>query len=404
MIEEEQPGTRSPVVVVGRANRRRVEVHQLYAERTARRARRSVLSALTVLVTLAVAAGVMLHDDGGRASPVSVPAAPSATVTAPPDDDDGPVRGAHRVARGRAWSTTGRLRSGRSPPSGACGTNQQVDAGSATTFYLEQQSCAEDVVIPALLAGDTASVDVGLQALDWAFAREDPDGAFPGESDAFHSTSIFLASAARVVLLLRESPFAAQYSARLQPYGDALARAAAYEVKPSVLRAGRAGDVPYGHRRFLLGTAIGLVADVTGSAALQAKARGFLRDGMALQLSDGEIPELGGPETHYQTYGMMFAIEWVSENPGDRLAAPLTATIDRALAWESSRVAADGEVSIAGNTRTAGQERNRDGSPKKLIYHDVVRALASWGLMRDSSALLDAAKSVAAYKRAHPGA
>jgi hypothetical protein len=286
---------------------------------------------------------------------------------------------------------------------GACGTNQGYDAGTTTIFYIEQQSCAEDVLLPAILDRDPAAINVALRALDWGFAREAANGSFPAQSDPFHSTCFFLVSAARTVLLLRESPFSAQYAAKLATYVDPLQRAAAYLTRSDVLAAGRAGDTPYGHRRFLLAAAVGMVGHVTNSATFNRLARGFISDGVALQRSDGVVPELGGPDTHYQAYGMLFAIDWLLYNQADTTAPQLVTAIDRALAWEASQVGSDGKVSIANNTRTNGQEVNRDGTPKKLVYSFVIRGLGEWSLMRNDPSLLAIAQRVAAYKQAHPG-
>ena len=289
-------------------------------------------------------------------------------------------------------------------PTGACGTNAAYEAGQASSFFVEQQACAEDVLIPALLDQDVPAIETALRALDWAFAHQSPDGSFRGGTDTFHSTSVFLPAAARVVLLLRQSPLGAQYAARLDGYVQPLQRAAEHLARPDVLAVGRSGNEPYGHRRFLVGAAIGLVADLAEDPLLTSTARSLFEEGMALQRPDGVIPERGGPDSHYQAYGMTFALTWLTHNRQDPVAGRLAAALDRASAWEASRVGPDGAVSIEGNTRTAGQERNRDGSPKKLIYHSVIRALGGWAVLRSSPSLHATAERVAAYKRENPAA
>ena len=101
---------------------------------------------------------------------------------------------------------------------------------------------------------------------------------------------------------------------------------------------------------------------------------------------------------------MIFAIDWVMYNQKDSLMPQVTAAIDKAMVWEAQHIGPNGAVSIVGNTRTHGQEVNRDGSTKKLIYHDVIRPLGEWALLRDSPYLLKTAKLVAAYKQQNPGA
>jgi len=349
---------------------------------------------VAALATLCAAAAVVAALSTAGAAPVR----PAVAVTAQTDLQV--VTALRRDGLQYTWHA----RVDQVGPTGACGTNAAYEAGQSSTFYVEQQACAEDVLIPALLDQDGPAIEVALRALDWAFAHQAADGSFRGGADTFHSASVFLPAAARVVLLLRQSPLVGQYTTRLDSYVEPMRRAAQYLARPDVLGAGRSGDAPYGHRRFLVGAALGLVGDVADDTPLKTAARGLFEEGMALQRPDGSILERGGPDSHYQAYGMTFALTWLANNPRDPLAARLAATMDRASAWEAARVGPDGAVSIEGNTRTAGQERNRDGTPKKLIYHSVIRALGGWAVLRPSPSLLTTAQRVAAYKRDHPDA
>jgi hypothetical protein len=292
---------------------------------------------------------------------------------------------------------------GLASSSGACGTNRSYNGTTNKSFYVEQQSCAEEILLPAILDNDIAAIAVAFRALEWGFAREAPDGSFPGQADAFHSVSLFLISAARSMLILGQSPLAAQLASRINLLRVPILRAAEHLVRPDDLAVNRRNDAPYGHRRFLLGTAIGLAGDVSGAQDLKDLASGFMLDGAALQHPDGVIPERDGYDSHYQVYGMLFATRWLLYNGNDPAAPAVDKAIGLGIRWVTKRVTPAGEVLKTGNTRTAGQERNRDGTPKVIVYTFVARALAESGIERQDPSLLAVARQVLDWRSTHAG-
>src|ERR1700733_3671769 len=78
-------------------------------------------------------------------------------------------------------------------------------------WFIEEQRYGADAVAGGIAKNDTSAIDRGLLILHWGFSQQQPDGAFACP-DAFHSTSFFVEAAAHSLLLLNESPFAAQYA------------------------------------------------------------------------------------------------------------------------------------------------------------------------------------------------
>ncbi|HVA92204.1 MAG TPA: hypothetical protein VNL71_20450, partial [Chloroflexota bacterium] len=125
-------------------------------------------------------------------------------------------------------------------------------------------------------------------------------------------------------------------------------------------------------------------------------------DGLARQWADGANPERGGPDSSYQMTGVVFAQYWVSYLPDHPLTPRIRAMVERALTWEASRVSAGGEVSAQGNTRTAGQEKARDGVVKSVAYSRVIRGFAGWGALTGDPRWTELAWRTGRYYYASP--
>ena len=52
--------------------------------------------------------------------------------------------------------------------------------------------------------------------------------------------------------------------------------------------------------------------------------------------------------------------------------------IERALAWEQTKILPTGEISSEGNTRSAGQETDRSDKVKQVDYRSTIRGFAYW--------------------------
>jgi hypothetical protein len=298
-----------------------------------------------------------------------------------------------------------------SPPltvdaSGALGANLLWQHGKLPTWYIEQQ----DLVYPTLLRGlrdlSAADLTAGVRAFDWGFRRQARDGSFPGSGNEFHSTSYFVAAVAHVCLFERAALAAgvavpAWAQARIRAYVRKIHAAARWMARPAVWREGLALNRPFGHRRFLVGAAMGLTAALTHDRLLERRADEVIAGGLRIQRPNGVIPERGGHDSGYQPVGMIYAEDWLSYNRHDPLAARVARAIRRGLAWERSRVLPNGRVSTAGNTRTGGQERTWDGSLKTVSYLQVGRPLVWWGAATGDTASLRVAYRLLSYSLAH---
>jgi hypothetical protein len=254
------------------------------------------------------------------------------------------------------------------------------DQSHVGRWYIEQQRDGFDMIAIGLAFRDPEVVDRGVRALEWGFRQQNPDGSFSCD-DAFHSTSFFVEAAAHSVLILRADPMGAQFAPRMDALLDGLRRATQWMTRADVEAAGRARNRPFTHRRFLVGAALGESAVVLNDAALRGKSEEYIREGLALQEIDGVNPEKGGHDSNYQAVGLSYALRYYRLVADARLQSEMRGALDKGVRWLARRVDQNGDVSSEGNTRSGGEEKNRDGTPKGVNYTWVVRTFADWALI-----------------------
>ena len=296
------------------------------------------------------------------------------------------------VIHARPWNTYNSMAA-----SGAVGIIADWENNQGESWYIEAQRQSEEAIVSGLINEDQAAIEAGLKMLDWGFAQQSADGGFEGTGDAFHSTALFIHAVARSLLLIEGSSYSQQYADVIDAYKDKLTDAAAWMIKPEVWEKGISNNEPYTHRRYVVATALGLTNKLTGNSELMDYARQYLEDGLALQQSDGVNPELGGADSSYQMVGVVYAAQWVSYFPEEALTAEVTEMIDKAIAWQQSRILPNGEISIEGNTRTSGQEILRSGEVKGINNREIIRGFAYWASVTEDEGLQENAYDVARF-------
>jgi hypothetical protein len=263
-------------------------------------------------------------------------------------------------------------------PDGAYSSvNIAWDKTHTGNWYIEQQRDAFDIIAIGLAFHDSKVVDRGIRVLEWGFRQQNPDGSFPCD-DAFHSTSFFLEAAAHSLIVLRADPMGEQFAPRLNAIQKKIALAARWMTRHDVEAVGQAHNHPFTHRRFLVGAALGEAAVVLKDTQLQQKSEEYIRDGLALQWPNGVNPEKGGFDTNYQAVGLSYALRYYRLVATPELQAEMKPHLEKGIHWLSGRVAPDGTISAEGNTRSGGEEKSRNGTPKGVNYIWAVRSFADW--------------------------
>jgi len=274
-------------------------------------------------------------------------------------------------------------------------------SGRSGSWRIEEQRYGAEAVAAGIAGNDPQAIDRGLRILEWGFAQQQPDGGFACD-DAFHSTSFFVEAAARSILLLDRSRYAASVATRTAAMKSRLLAAAHWMIAPANLVRGSHANEPYTHRRYLVAAALGLAALIVPDEPVRAVASRFVREGIALQWPDGVNPEKGGHDSSYQAVGLFFALRYYSLAATDAERRALWPMLERGIRWERGRVGTDGSVNAEGNTRTGlGQERGPNGTLKDVSYGTVFRLFYRWSQVAADSDYAVLAEQVAAARKRH---
>lgn len=265
---------------------------------------------------------------------------------------------------------------------GAYGPNTTAPASA---WFLEYQRAGGTDVIAGVLRHDPALIALGLKMFRFGLDRETKSGAFPGSAWPFHGTAMFLSEAAPALVMLQSSPYAAQFSSDIARDSVLMKRAAHYMVH-TVDGAGHIDDYVKNHRWFEAAIALGATGILAHDPILVRWSRVYAWHGIHMARSNGVMPENGGHDSGYQALGMVSASRYLELVASGSLYTSLYQALERGEVWESSRIAPDGSVNQAGDTRTAGcREHDPVGRCKTVFYAPIFSALAHWAAISGDS-------------------
>lgn len=260
-------------------------------------------------------------------------------------------------------------------------------------------------VIAAVIRDDLAAADNAWRGIDVAFAHQTANGGFESKpqangkaSTAFNANVetayFFLQELGRAILIIRQSPHADYFKARITALEPKLRRAADY------ISSGIDTIIPkVGHsvnRVIIAAKAFGTLGVVLGDEKLIAHSRRLIAHAITLRDKEGVFIENGGRDSSYNVVSILFGSHLALHVPLPEFEAILPA----AVAWQLTRVLPSGEIDVKSNTRTGvGKEANAFGQAKTVNYNEVVYALTYYGLIHHDAACLEAADRVFAYSR-----
>lgn len=265
-----------------------------------------------------------------------------------------------------------------SAPDGAVGPNISAPR---SRWFVEYQRAGGTAVIAGVLRKDPALVEQGLRIFQFGLDREAKNGSFPGSTWPFHGTAMFLAEAAPSLIVLTHSSFEQRFLPQIQQQ-IVLMHRAARRIVTAIGGPPHLDDATKNHRYFEAALALAATGDLAHDKQLQTWSRAYARGGMRMERANGVMPEDSGHDSGYQALGLTYAIRFLSLETGQPLYRPLYASVQRAEAWELSRVHAGGTVNQSGDTRTVGcRERDPAGQCKTTFYAPIFNALTRWAIV-----------------------
>ena len=260
-------------------------------------------------------------------------------------------------------------------------------------------------VIAAVVADDLAKADDAWRGIDVAFSHQRPDGGFEADmrpngksakaqGPATETAFFFLQELGRMILVIRESPHEAHFHDRIAKLEPKIRKACAFITAGyDTIIANSSKAV---NRIVLAAKAFGTCGLVLQDDSLIATSRKLIKHALTLRDAEGVFIENGGRDSSYNVvsvfYGQILALH---------LDIPeFEAALPAAVKWELTRIKENGEVEVAGNSRTGvGKETSYSGQPKNVNYNEVIFALTLYGMVHHDQAALNAADRVFRYSQ-----
>lgn len=259
-------------------------------------------------------------------------------------------------------------------------------------------------LIGAVVAGDRARADAAWKSVETTFAHQVEDGGFlsvrkPGDAheptkpERVETAFFYLQELGHAILVIEASPLAPHFRERIAALKPKIRRACAFiqaGYDGIILKAGHTAN-----RMFIAAKAFGLCGLILEDEELKKSSRKLVAVALARRDADGVFLEKGGRDSSYNAVSLLMAQVLALYQPD----AELEAALARAMAWQRSRIRPNGEVEIAGNTRTGSGQEQMMGKPKGVNYREVALAFAYFGLIRNDAEALALAEKVITFTR-----
>lgn len=254
-----------------------------------------------------------------------------------------------------------------------------------------------------IIAGDRARMEAGWKAIAVTFEHQVEDGGFlslqrpnmkaPTFDDRVETAYFFLQALNHALLVLRDSPFEPEYRERVAALRPKIVRATEFVLSGYDGLVRRVGHTA--NRLFIAAKAIGMAGVLFDEDRYRVAARKLAALALERRDAGGVFIERDGRDSSYNAVSILMGQELALYLPSPELDA----AFKRAMIWQLSRIAPDGEVLVEGNTRTGlGQESGRGGvGIKKVNTREVALALIYHAVMYDRPELIGLGTKVAAY-------
>jgi len=255
------------------------------------------------------------------------------------------------------------------------------------------------VLARAYATGDSELVDAVAQAMEFAFGHFSPDGYFHNglglsPRKAISGDVFFLQSFARAYFMLNGTELGRGRIERLAALRPKLGKALEWLSRNTdeLYRQDRnaANRLVFDGLAFLLN---GLILE---KPSYIETGKAFLKHALASQDASGAFREHGGGDTSYQAVSILnLVVAWIVLPQDSSLRTTIYDALVRAVRWELERIAPNGKVSVAENTRTGKRQEKFFGKPKDVNYAEVALALFYWSsISGDLEAAMKATKVI----------
>lgn len=263
----------------------------------------------------------------------------------------------------------------------------------------ELQRGAMQLMLRSIAAENRKGIDAGWRAIDATFDHQTEIGNFArdgGPVGGPSAVAFWLCELDQAVLVLRESKFAAEYKDRIDALVPKIHKAARWLAQEKYRTRLLREDAETPNRLLFDALAYSLSGLLTNDQDLQKVGHEFVEAAMKLYRdSDGVFLEKGGHDSSYQAVAALKLQVWLTYFPDEKLKS----AAEKAVKWEIGRVGPDGQVDVAGNTRTGLNQEMWQGNYKDVNLSEVTFCLLYHYARTGNEESLAAAKRIVEYRK-----
>lgn len=293
-----------------------------------------------------------------------------------------PIHSEYELLQKLPVETVQKLRGGKPDANGLVSHNQ--DNGYLGAEY---QRGTMDTLIAGAVAGNKDWIEEGFRVIDATFAHQQADGGFGDKVPT--GGAFWITALARAFLVLQDSPYAQEYRPRMKAYSPQIHKALGFLHKNREKLVKHDHNTP--NRLLIDADAFFLCSKLFKKDTHLDDAKYLQALGLRLFDADrGTFLENGGGDTSYQAVNLLMLIYYDLYYP----SPDIESIIQKAEAWELSKVKPDGSMDVSTNTRTGKGQEIYFGKPKDVNYREVAQMFNYYGVMFNDQKASDASRLI----------
>jgi hypothetical protein len=266
---------------------------------------------------------------------------------------------------------------------GKVDTNGMVSHNQPDYLGAEYQRGGMDTMLAGIVLRNKELIDEGFQVAHATFMQQVAGGGFGDKVPT--GAAFWITACARSFIALKESEYWPEYQTQAETYYSALRLGSSFLVNNVDKLVQHDKNTP--NRLLIDADALFLTAKLLGTDPPPEADK--LKDmGVALFDKDsGAFQENGGGDSSYQAVNLQMLMYYVTYYP----SSDIDGIIQQGLDWELSKVNADGEIDVQGNSRTGVGKEIYFGKEKEVNTREVCLMFAYAGALYHSDNYMNTA-------------
>lgn len=268
-------------------------------------------------------------------------------------------------------------------------------AQDKVSFDASQYEICYDAIALGVGKKDKTVMDLGIKAIEYAFARQRKDGSFENTPRA--DGARFLCAFIKSSLLIKNSEFKDEFLVCLDKFLPNLKHGAYNFINSQEYESEIQKMQRFCNQLFAFGFIFEGAGKIANDAVLTKQGRELFYAALNKMQDNGVFPEKEGYDSGYQRVSLDFMMYYYLYLAGPEEKDKIYTRLTKGWEWELSRIGKDGRIEVEGNTRQGTQKEIRHGKYKEINPPKIAYSLIYWAYLSNNMRLKEVAKNVINY-------